>query len=78
MERDQTDKKLTNNLPPANGVSWHSKPTSPTLLVPACPLATFSCFKLHYPHTQQKSAIVTSSKVSQMGGTISHVAIIKL
>jgi len=75
---DQTGKKLTNNLPTANGVSWHSELTSPTLLVPTCSLDTFSCSKLHHPHTQQKYTIVTSSKVSQMGSTVSHVAIAKL
>jgi hypothetical protein len=81
--KDHTGKTLTNISPTENVVSWRIEPTSPTLHVPTCPLATWSCFSHHHPQTQQKSTIFTSFKVSQkqtpfMGGTISHVAIIKL
>jgi hypothetical protein len=82
-EKDQTGKKLTNNLLIEKGVSCYTGSTIPTLRVPTCPLVAFSCFRLHHPQTQQKSAILTSSKLSQkevsfMGGTISHVAVNKL
>ena len=82
--KDQTDKKLTSQLLIDSWASLHTELTSPTLRVPTCPFATFSCFRLyHHPQTQQKSTVLTSSKVSQqevplMGGTISHIAVTKI
>jgi hypothetical protein len=82
-EKDQTGKKLTNNLLIERGVSWHTVPTNPTFCVPTCPRFTFSCFRLHHSQTHQKSTILTSSSDSQkeasfMGGTMSQVAVTKL
>ena len=75
-EKDQTGIKLISKLPTESGVSCYIEPTS---LHADLPFATFSCFRLHHPQTQQKSAILASSKVGQkMGGTISHVAVPKL
>ena len=56
---------------------------TPRCICQLAPLPPSLCFRLQHPQTQQKSTILTSSKVSQkkvsfMGGIISHVAVTKL
>ena len=70
---------LTNKLLTESGSNWHTEPTRPTLGEPNCLWTIFSCFNLCHSQTQQKSAVLSSSKgnqkeVSFRCGTISHVA----